>query len=238
MRAIFAEAGFARLRSQTQSLEHHRRKSSWSRAARPDFLRKLRGLDVQDLVLQGLAARGLHLDGFALLPAHDRLADRGLVRELVLRRVRLRGADDVVLDGLLFADTSRSFTCEPTETTSFSMSSFVMTRAARASPQDDAMLEQRLVVLGVVVLGVLGDVAELTRERMRSATSRRLSFDRCSISSLSFLKPSGVRITSFTFPASSIKLRGAKAPSRPAWYLRGPRTSNVPPAARIGPLCR
>src|ERR1044072_72038 len=56
---------------------------------------------VKDLVLQGFAARRQHLDGLALLLAQDGLADRGLVRELVLGRIRLRGADDVVLDRLL-----------------------------------------------------------------------------------------------------------------------------------------
>ena len=65
-----------------------------------------------------------------------------------------------------FADTSRSFTCEPTETTSLATSFLEMTRAlANFSSSDrDAVLEQRLVVLGVVVLGVLRDVAELPRD--------------------------------------------------------------------------
>ena len=38
-----------------------------------------------------------------------------------------------------FADTSRSFTCEPTETTSFSMSFFVMTRALASFSSRTAM---------------------------------------------------------------------------------------------------
>src|SRR5687768_9877551 len=61
---------------------------------------RLRGLDVHDLVLQG-AARSGDLDDLALLLAHDRLADGRFVGELVLGRIRLRGADDVVLDRLL-----------------------------------------------------------------------------------------------------------------------------------------
>ena len=44
------------------------------------------------------AARGRDLDGLALLAADDRLADGRLVRELLLGRVRLGRADDVVLD--------------------------------------------------------------------------------------------------------------------------------------------
>jgi hypothetical protein len=62
--------------------------------------RPLGGLDLEDLELQRAARRG-DLDGLALLVADDRLADRRLVRELVLGRVRLGGADDVVLDRLV-----------------------------------------------------------------------------------------------------------------------------------------
>src|SRR4051794_543143 len=60
----------------------------------------LRGLDLEDLELER-AARCRDLDDLALLVAEDRLADRRLVRELVLRRVGLCGADDVVLDRLV-----------------------------------------------------------------------------------------------------------------------------------------
>src|SRR5437868_15073297 len=54
---------------------------------------------VHDLELQ-LAARRGDFDRLALLAAHDRLADRRLVRELVRGRIGLGGPDDVVLDGL------------------------------------------------------------------------------------------------------------------------------------------
>ena len=57
-------------------------------------------LDVHDLELQR-AARGRDLDDLALLAAENRLADRRLVREPVLGRVRLRRADDRVLDRLV-----------------------------------------------------------------------------------------------------------------------------------------
>src|SRR5215203_5297746 len=67
----------------------------------------LGGLDVHDLELEG-AARCGYLDRLALLLADDRLADRRLVRELRLRRVGLRGADDHVLDRLVRVDVLES----------------------------------------------------------------------------------------------------------------------------------
>src|SRR6266498_3026677 len=69
----------------------------WKRAG---LCAALRCLDLEDLELEH-AARCGDLDGLALLVADDGLADGGLVRELVLRRVRFRRADDVVLDRLL-----------------------------------------------------------------------------------------------------------------------------------------
>src|SRR5436189_2906542 len=68
---------------------------------------RLRGLDVHDLELE-LAARRGDLDGLALLATHDRLADRRLVRELVLGRIRLGGANDVVLDSLVRLDVAQA----------------------------------------------------------------------------------------------------------------------------------
>src|SRR4051794_9892746 len=63
------------------------------RDACPDQRRKrLGGLDLQDLELHR-AARGRDFNRLALLLADDRLADRRLVRELVLGRVRLGRAD-------------------------------------------------------------------------------------------------------------------------------------------------
>ena len=60
------------------------------RWARTSQWAALRGLDLHDLELQlGAFGRG-DLDGLALLPTHDRLADWRLVRELPLSRVGLR----------------------------------------------------------------------------------------------------------------------------------------------------
>src|SRR4029079_15010343 len=65
-------------------------------------------LDLHDLELDHGAAGGRDLDGLALLATDDRLADRRLVRELLLGGIRLRGADDVVLDRLLRVDVTHS----------------------------------------------------------------------------------------------------------------------------------
>src|SRR5207244_5337886 len=67
----------------------------------------LSGFDLEDLELHR-AARSGDLDGLALLLADDGLADGRLVRELVLRRVRLGRADDAVLERLLRADVSQA----------------------------------------------------------------------------------------------------------------------------------
>src|SRR4029450_555137 len=69
-----------------------------SRERRPPALG---GLDLHDLELELRAAGRRDLHGLALLAAHDRLADRRLVRELPIGRVGLGRADDEVLDGLL-----------------------------------------------------------------------------------------------------------------------------------------
>src|SRR6185312_15636937 len=121
----------------------------------------LRGLDFQDLELHR-PARGRDLDGLALLLADDRLADGRLVRELVLGGVRLGGADDPVLDRLLRVDVAQLHLGADRDDV---LGDVLLGDHARvAEPlleRGDAVLEQRLLVLGVVVLGVLGDVAEL-----------------------------------------------------------------------------
>ena len=64
---------------------------------------------------------------------------------------------------VLFACMSRSRTCEPTETASFE-DLLLRDHARREQPLlelGDLVLEHRLLVLRVVVLRVLGDIAEL-----------------------------------------------------------------------------
>src|SRR3954453_2085500 len=119
--------------------------------------------DLEDLELHR-AARGRDLDGLALLLADDRLADRRLVRELVRRRVRLGGTDDPVLDRLLRVDVAQlPLRADRNDV----LGDVLLADHARvAQPlleRGNAVLEQRLLVLGVVVLGVLRDVAELAR---------------------------------------------------------------------------
>ena len=94
---------------------------------------------------------------------------------------------------------SRSRTFVPIETSPDLISFFVDDAGVREPllEQRDARLEMGLLVLRRVVLGVLGDVAELARDAdaLRDLAAR--SLERYSISSLSFSKPSGVRMTSF-----------------------------------------
>ena len=100
----------------------------------------------------------------AALVADQRLADRRLVRELVLGRVGLGRADDLELArvaGLLVLDVDDDADADLLEVD--------LLRVDDARPAQpllelgDPLLEQGLLVLGVVVLGVLGDVAELPR---------------------------------------------------------------------------
>src|SRR5687767_3008521 len=119
------------------------------------------GPNLHDLELER-AARRRDLDRLALLVADDRLADRRLVGELVLRRVRFRRADDVVLEGLLRLDVAELHV--GAEGDDVLRDLLLLDHAGRQEALlelGDPMLEHRLLVLGVVVLRVLGDVAEL-----------------------------------------------------------------------------
>jgi hypothetical protein len=87
-----------------------------------------------------------------------------LVRELLLGRVRLGGADDVVLDRLLRVDVP-----QPHDRAHRHDARVDVGRVDHAGVGQpllelcDLVLEHRLLVLRVVVLRVLGDVAELAR---------------------------------------------------------------------------
>src|SRR3954453_18005222 len=124
--------------------------------------RTSRSPDLEDLELHR-AARSLDLDGLALLLADDRLPDRRFVRELVLGRVGLGRPDDPVLERLLGADVAQLHLRADGDDV---LGDVLLRDHARAAEsileRGDAVLEQGLLVLRVVVLGVLGDVAELT----------------------------------------------------------------------------
>src|SRR5918994_2384342 len=133
--------------------------------SRETFSEKLGGFDLEDLVLQLRAAWRRDLDGLALLLAEDRLADRRLVRELLLRRVGLPRADDVVLDRFLGGDVPKADVRADADDVFRDL--LLVDHARRQEPLlelGDPVLEHRLLVLRVVVLGVLGDVAELTSD--------------------------------------------------------------------------
>src|SRR5262249_5752234 len=100
-----------------------------------------------------------------LLAADDRPADGRLVRELVLRWIGLGRADDVILERLLRVDVPQPDERSDGDDVGRNLPGLDHARVAEAIlEQGDAVLEQRLVVLRVVVLGVLLNVAELARD--------------------------------------------------------------------------
>jgi hypothetical protein len=91
-------------------------------------------------------------------------ADGRLVRELVLGRIGLGRADDVVLDGLLGVDVAQPHDGADRNDARVDVARVDHARGEQALLElGDLVLEHRLLVLRVVVLGVLGDVAELAR---------------------------------------------------------------------------
>src|SRR5207245_5566333 len=121
----------------------------------------LRGLDVQDLVLERSARRG-DLDDLALLAAHDRLADRRLVRELVRRGIGLGRADDAVLDGLVRVHVLQADLRADGDLAGLDLLLRDDARGLQPLLENrDPGLEMGLLVLRVVVLRVLGDIPEL-----------------------------------------------------------------------------
>src|ERR1041385_7373169 len=142
-----ADAGFAGVRAQTLAPTLATRGKT--RGGSGAFLR---GLDFEDLELER-AARGGDRHGLALLLADDRLADGRLVRQLVLRRIRLRRADDVVFEGLLRVDVAQLHVRADRDDV---LRDALLVDHARVTQalleRRDPMLEQHLLVLRVVVL--------------------------------------------------------------------------------------
>jgi asparagine synthase (glutamine-hydrolysing) len=125
--------------------------------------RGLGGLDVHDLERE-LAARRGDLDGLALLAPHDRFPDGRFIRELVLGRIRLGRADDVVLDRLAGFDVAETHLRPDGHLARLDL--LLRDHARALEPlleHRDARFKMCLLVLRGVVLGVLGDVAELAR---------------------------------------------------------------------------
>jgi hypothetical protein len=96
--------------------------------------------------------------------SQQRLADRRLVGELLLRRVRLGRADDRVLVAvarLLILDVDGHADADQVRRELRRVDD--LGRAQALLELGDLLLEHHLLVLRVVVLGVLRDVAELAR---------------------------------------------------------------------------
>ena len=172
--------------------------------------------DLHDLELQRTTRRR-DFDGLALLVADDRLADRRLVRQLVLCRVRFRRADDVVLERLLRLDVAE-FHVRAEGDDVLRDRILLLDHARGQEPLlelGDPVLEHRLLVLGVVVLRVLGDVAELPGDPDAVGhLAALIAARRGSISSSAFRTPlSSQRLPSDAAPLDVLK-RGAQAPPR------------------------
>ncbi len=118
--------------------------------------------DLGDLRLARRAVRQRDRDLIALALAHQRTPDRRDVREL-LRGLGLGGADD--REGLRLAGVVELDAHGVADLDDLVVDLVPADHGGRAElllEGEDARLEHRLLVLGVVVLGVLGDVPELT----------------------------------------------------------------------------
>src|SRR5919108_226861 len=125
--------------------------------------RTSRSFDAEDLELEG-ATRRRHLHGLALLPAYDRLADGRLVRQPQLGRIGLGRADDLVLERLPGVDVAQAHQRADRDDVGLDLA--LLEHPCVPEPLlelRDPLLEQRLLVLRVVVFGVLVDVAEFAR---------------------------------------------------------------------------
>src|SRR6266542_2290543 len=136
---------------------------------------------------------------------------------------------------VLFAFTSRRRTFVPTETSPDLISFFVTTRALlRRSSSMEMRASRWACSFFAESYSAFSAMSPNSRaSRMRSAISRRLSVERYSISSWSFLYPSGVRMTSFktTVLLETPARNGRWADARPAGAdgTSGPGWSSTAP---------
>src|SRR6478609_4678287 len=126
---------------------------------------------------------------------------------------------------VLFALTSRRRTFVPTDTSPDLISFFVTTRELLRRSSSSAMRASRWACsFFAESYSAFSAMSPNSRaSRMRSAISRRLSVERNSISSWSFLCPSGVRMTSFKTPVLLTRSRNNRrhpASGGCGWYLR------------------
>src|SRR5215212_1089126 len=125
--------------------------------------RRLAGrLDVDDLVLRR-AAGGGDRDLLPYLPLEYRFAHRGSVAEFPARRVRLVGTDDLERPLLpLLADDPEGHRGPEVDSVSLDRGRVDHRHVAYPALElTDPALQQALLVLGVVILGVLRDVPEI-----------------------------------------------------------------------------
>src|SRR5215212_3168287 len=120
-------------------------------------------LDVDDLVLRR-AAGGRYHDLLPHLPLEHGPAHRGGVAELPARRVRLVGADDLERPLLsLSADDPQRYPSTEVDRVFLGVRRVDNPHVAYPALElTDPALQQALFVFRLVVLGVLGDVPELT----------------------------------------------------------------------------
>src|SRR5215213_4990949 len=120
-------------------------------------------LDVDDLVLRRAAGGGYH-DLLPHLPLEYGPANRGGVAELPARRVRLVGADDLERPLLsLPADDPQGYPSTEVDRVFLDFRRVDDLHVAYPALElPDPALQQALFVFRLIVLGVLGDVPELT----------------------------------------------------------------------------
>src|SRR5664279_2535617 len=119
-----------------------------------------RFVDRFDLVLH-LPARGRHVDDVALLAAHERAPERRLIGKSRVLGIRLGRADD---GKLVRAARARLFDADGRTEVHLVGDVIALIDYARVANHpfelEDAAFDEGLLLLGVLVFGIFGDVAE------------------------------------------------------------------------------